>query len=425
MKAAPERRRRVLEWGKTALILLLTASAAALIARSPLIRGSGLQPGQSTAQNAPATQSTLPEAAIPVRMAAGSGKGIYGVQYDQDAVDALFAQAGPLLGEVLSAADEPEEIPETRWMELFDGEFLYFDYVGAMPLEVLGHWLKGGGTGPAASVRHIVLSPGGGDALCLFFQDEADGTFYQSRTALSAQLHLSAVLSGITPNGAFFAFQDDGLRGILTMCTLLTDGGDQPEIYNCASPVPLTGSAQIEWLLSALNFSDQNQANVSGSLLYVEGENTLRLLSTGEVRYHGSAAGKYPAGEGLSGAVDAAWTLVKATAGTLCGQGRLFLISAVQEPEGVYTVTFGYTLNGCEVYLYDEGWAAQVRIESGAVSDFTLRLRAYAGSGARALLLPAEKAAVGLSALSDSPRELMVQYRDGGGTELVPNWVGR
>ena len=66
-----------------------------------------------------------------------------------------------------------------------------------------------------------------------------------------------------------------------------------------------------------------------------------------------------------------------------------------------------------------------MRIENGAVSDFTLRLRSYAGSGATALLLPAEKAAVGLSALSDSPRELMVQYRDSGGTELVPNWVGR
>ena len=424
MKAA-DKGRRALEWGKTALILLLMASAAALIARSPLIRGSGLQPGQSAAQNAPDTQSTLPEAAIPVRMAAGSGKGIYGVQYDQDAVDGFFAQAGPLLGEVLSAAAAPEGIAEQRWIDLFDGKFLYFDYVGAMPLEVLGRWLKSGGTGPAVSVRHIVLAPGAGDTLCLYFQDEADGAFYQSRTALSAQLHLNAALSGITPNGASFAFQDEGLRGILTMCTLLTDGEAQPEIYNCASPVPLTGSTQIDWLLSALNFSDQNQANVSGSLLYVEGENTLRLVSTGEVRYHGSAAGKYPAGEGLTGAADAAWALARATAGTLCGQGRLYLISALEEPEGVYTVTFGYTLGGCEVYLYDEGWAAQVRIENGAVSDFTLRLRSYAGSGATALLLPAEKAAVGLSALSDSPRELMVQYRDSGGTALVPNWVGR
>ena len=94
-------------------------------------------------------QDTALSRQAPVALLIQTSSGRYGVQYDQDAVDGFFAQAGPLLGEVLSAAAAPEGIAEQRWIDLFDGKFLYFDYVGAMPLEVLGRWLKSGGTGPA------------------------------------------------------------------------------------------------------------------------------------------------------------------------------------------------------------------------------------------------------------------------------------
>ena len=56
------------------------------------------------------------------------------------------------------------------------------------------------------------------------------------------------------------------------------------------------------------------------------------------------------------------------------------------------------------------------------VTDFTIRLRAYSATTQQALLLPAEKAAAALTALTESRRELTVQYRDTGGDQVQPYW---
>ena len=64
-------------------------------------------------------------------------------------------------------------------------------------------------------------------------------------------------------------------------------------------------------------------------------------------------------------------------------------------------------------------------MQSGAVTDFTLYPRSYSAGEEDSLLLPADKAADALAGLSDSPRELVIQYRDSGTGSAVPGWVGR
>ena len=81
------------------------------------------------------------------------------------------------------------------------------------------------------------------------------------------------------------------------------------------------------------------------------------------------------------------------------------------------------SLDGSAVYLGGEGWAAEFWVRDGYIVQFTLRFRSYAANGRQALLLPIDKAAAMLPDYTSERRELAVQYRDGGGTEVSPDWV--
>ena len=423
MRHDPRRRREAV---KTALIVLLTLSALVLTYFSPLVQSSGLPNlfSQGLTDNASASYrpQALPAAAVPARMAVGTSVNLYGIQYDQTEVDALFDQSATLLGEALRGADEPAALSESQWQALLSGQCVYFGYLSPMPLSALCLWLTGGVGGLTDSARHIILAPGPNGTLTLNYQGE-EGGFFQCSTGLDADLHLEPILASVSPNSAFFAFESGELPDVVEPYTLFTDQELSPAVYDSASPLSLSDAQQVSALLTALSFSDQNQAPISGGMAFVDGEDTLRLLHSGSVTYHTSGRGKYTAQPGLAGAVQAAWTLADAACGPLSGSGRLYLRSAqASGGEECYTVTFGYCLNGSAVYLYDSGWAASFQVEQGVVTDFTIHLRAYSPSGEPALLLPAEKAAAALTALTQSPRELAVQYRDTGDSQARPYW---
>lgn len=424
-----DKKRRWLERGKTLLIILLSISALFLIGRSPLVQSSGLTDvfsdsrGSGDGDSASVSLATAP---IPIRMAVGSDQGLYGVQYDQAASDALFDQVGPLLGEALSTAGEPTAIRQNQWRDRLTGLCIYFDFASPVPLSALCSWLKGGTayTAPDISARWVLLAEETDGTISLCYATE-EGEFYRCATTLSASLHLAAIVESVTPNSAFFAFEDEELSEIAAPYTLFTSEEVKGMAYNSATPTILSDEAQAETLLTALSFSNQNRAAVPEGVLYVDGDDTLRLSGSGRVVYDGSGEGKYTAGEGLVGAVDAAWALVNATLGSICGDARLHLLSALEGEEGDYTVTFGYVLNGSAVYLYEQGWAARFCVQNGVIREFTLYLRTYTATNQQTLLLPADKAAAALTALSDEPKELVIQYSDNGGSTVLPGWVGR
>lgn len=429
---ANARTRRWLEHGKTLLIAALTVSALFQLYLSPLVQGSGLpalfSSGLTDAAGGSSAPTALTAAAVPVRMAVGCDMGLYGVQYDQAATDALFDAAGPLLGEALSTAGEPSPLSEAQWRKLLSGQFVYFDFNFAIPLSSLCSWLKDGVQNGVLTdfARIIVLAPHSDGTLSLCYQAESGG-YFRCATTLDASLHLEQIVNSVTPNSALFAFEDSSLPDILSPSTLFTSQDVNAPVFECSVPVSPAGGDSLSQLLDTLSFTSQNQADVSGGSIYVDGEDTLRLSADGQAVYYlASGEGKYAAGKGLTGAIDAAWRLTEATLGALCGEARLCLSSAQAGPEeGAYTITFSYVLNGCAVYLYDQGWAAQFQVRNGFISEFTLLPRTYTSGGQQALLLPADKAAAALTALSDAPRELVIQYRDAGGDTAEPGWVGR
>lgn len=422
-------KRRVLEAFKTLLILLLSLSALYLLTMTPLVQDSGLSDWfrKDPAAEPGSLSVTLTAAARPSRMAMSDGENRYGIQYDQNAVDELFARLGPLLGEALVSSEEPEKISEIQWQWYLQGKGIYFDFAGEIPLSALCSWLQAEQTcGLTAAARRILLVDGYGDGVLLCYQDSADGNFYVCRTALLWSLHLEPEMSAMTDNGARFSFEDPDWTGLLHPYTLITE---DPVLQLCSVSVPLASADSRADLLEALDYTGRNHASVSGGELYLDGNDRLHVMANGVVSYDAAQGGKYPvAAKGdtitVAEAIEAARKLAERTIGAQCGDAELYLVSA-EELGQEYRIRFGYRLNGSTVWLYDEGWAAEFYVSQGYITKFTLRFRSYTATGDTAMLLPIERAAVILPGLDRENGELVLQYRDRGESVVEPVWVAR
>lgn len=55
-------------------------------------------------------------------------------------------------------------------------------------------------------------------------------------------------------------------------------------------------------------------------------------------------------------------------------------------------VEFGYSLNGAQVRIGEEGWAARFVVEQGQITEFQLWFRSYTDSGTTSVVLPVRQA---------------------------------
>ena len=419
-------KRRIIEWGKDALIALLTLSALFLLTMTPLVQDSGLaallRPGNAAA--GASGVSAQPGTVLPARLAVYRDGERYGLQYDDEAMEDRFTAFSPLLGDALSGAGEPAPLSELGWRDSLSRPGVYFDFAGAAPLSALTRWLGGGECALEGDARRVMLSAGEDDQVELYWQDAGSGGFFTCSTPLSRTLHLDPALDTVSPNGAYFAFEDEGLSGLLDPFTLITEGERTGVQY--AVTMPLANPAGVETLLDALSFNSQNHAPGSTGEVYLDGADRLVVQDGGTVTYHAAQGGKYPV-ENRNGATaadqaaDGTRALAERALSPLCGDARLYLLSAEKYGEG-WRVRFGYRLNGCAVYLDGEGWAAEFIVQSGYIVDFVLRVRCYANHGESVLLLPIDRAAVLLPDLTGEKRELVLRYRDGGGQTAAPHW---
>ncbi len=416
-----KRAERWIEWGKDLLIVLLALSAALLL--SVLLLGSGRLSGLVPRQE-PTTGTGGEDAPIAATMPAAlvvtNGEGRYGVQYDQARTDELFTRTGPLLGDALASAGEPLTILRGEWQENLSAPGLYFDFGGSVPLSALGGWLSEAGECTlGGSARRLLLCAGEGDQVLLCWQDADTDLFYRSSTALSRSLHLEPILGDTRANGAYFAYEDESLSALLQPYTLVTEEERTRTEYDVTNPLTQANASD---LLSALSFSDQNHTQVSGGEAYLDGGDRLEVEEAGGVTYRAARGGKYPAGPGAAGAIEASRALAEKTVGALCGEAALYLISARQTEDG-FEVSFGYRLNGSAVRLYQEGWCARFLVREGFITDFTLLIRRYTANGQTAMLLPIDRAAAVLPELTEERLELLILYLDGGGDTAAPQWV--
>lgn len=429
-----KRRNRLVEWGKNLLILLLTLSALSLLGRTQFANALFSRYGWlwDTAASwfrsdedaaAPHRTDDSAPAVQPARLAICQDGQRCGVQYDSSAADAAFGELSTLLSEALSSAAAPEPVPEQTWRQALSQDGLYFDFSVPLPLSALSAWLGDGAVNPALphDARRICLTGTADGGVSLLYHNEADGLYYACGTTLSREIHLEAALTGWSPNGATFAFEADGMDA-LDPYTMLPAPAEMPE-FSASNPLS-DDPERLNSLLRTLSFQPQGALDPAAGGQLREGSDTLRLTADGSVTFHsiGDSDFRFPLSAGRQETLDFVCRLAETTAGAWCGDARLVL-AGIQETGNELQITFQYRLAGAPVALPDGRAAARFTVRNGAVTDFTLYLRAYAASEETTPVLPVLQAGAILEGQGTSGRELALRYLDAGGGPVRAGWT--
>ena len=437
------RKSRVVEALKDVLIVLLTLSALWLAAQTPLmspLAGLFREEGRQTVV-IPGQGVNRAEGALPMAMAANLPAGLSpalegtegvrcGLQYDQAACQELFQRvAGPLV-EALSSAGAPERVSRREWERVLTGTLgVYMDFQGQVPAPVLMGWLSGEETPLTAVLRRLVLTVWE-DGVDLYYQDERDGLCYRCRSEVADSYSLVEALSGLTDNGAFYAFESE-LYQELDPDTLLFPEAPAPAAYNAANPVG-AGQETFQALVQDMGFSLNSTSFYStDEQVARSGDDQVRLSDRGvaQYQYEGrGGSGLFPVrSQGEAGAlfdgVETCRQIALSAMGTRCGEARLYLMS-VQTTEAGWEIDFGYSLDGIPV-LTESGYAARFQVEESEVVQFSLYLRSYTDSGAASLVLPPRQGLAALLARGLAGRELLLTYSAAGGDTLTAGWSAR
>lgn len=423
------RRKQIVERIKSLLIVLLSCSAVYLVVLTQSIAvPSGLLSWPSTGGGGLAVADPA-ETARPLRMAAvipagGNEVQRFGVQYSEADTADLFQQAYTILVEALSSANQLKEVTEAEWRQaLSAAPGLYFDWQGEVPLEVLDGWLSVENPMLTGSVRRMVLAAREGRVFLCYF-DETAGRYYACASDVVSVNRLEEVVETLRDNGARFAFETEEYGG-LEPYTLILEKSLSPAVY--ASVDPLEGGQRLSALQEALDFPE-NSASFSGvgEQVIRSRNDTLRIGVDGTVTFEPAAegSGRYILpGTGVYEAVEGCRDLAQQAVSAVGGEERLFLMSARETGEESWEIRFGYSLNGIQVRLGDDGWAARFTVEQGQITGFQLRMRCYTDAGTTTVVLPERQAMAAMEAKGHENEELLLVYLDTGAEMVTASWA--
>ena len=440
MDKKQEKNSRLKEIGKDILIVTLTCTAIYLGADTLVVGGlSGLLQQSEDTGSYVVTQREPSSVAWPVRMAISSWNGgsmlRYGVQYDREESENQFQPVASLLREALSSPGAAQSVTVREWHKaLSNTSNLYFDLLGDVPLSVLGGWLSGSEYQLEGTVRRLVLSTDG-QRVNLYYQDSVTGHYYVRQADVISPEQVMAVTSMVMGNGAIFAFEQEAYDG-LDGNTLLLPEQPQPRVYQGSNPLEGDRNAEtvlpnsnLERLLLALSFPENSYIYPGTDQVIRSGNDTLRVSADGVVRYSVAEGetSRYlvQTQSELPTAFEAAEAcrrLADGAAGDLAGAARLYLKEISQTQEG-WQVNFAYCLDGANVLVGEDGYAAHFVVEGAEITQFTLQMRSYADTGERSIVLPEQQAMAAMESLGKRGSSLVLAYRDSGTDQVSAVWT--
>lgn len=345
------------------------------------------------------------------------------VMYSGEELAETYGRFSAMLGEALGSSFGAEAVTEDDWRAALGGQGVYFDFYNDFLLSTYAIWLGTTMTGDSSghTARRICLAIEDGAVALYYVRPRAnDGRYYfRCETALPADA-LAGQLSSAVPNGAEFRFERAGYEHIDPYFVMTAD---TPQVYSATAHSSFAdlGEAAAMDAFGMNSYLAQSYPESDGTLVWVDGESTMRVGTDGTVYY---ASPQPEPGEverlGPAAAIELGRTLVEATLGRVSGDAQVQLSYIVfDESAEAYELWFSYTLNGLPVELPGGQNAAVIRLVGRTVYDVELRFRAYTLENATENVLPVDMAAsIADAAGGGEPR---LSYIDGAEGVTV-NW---
>ena len=411
------RKEQILHALRLGLIVLLLVSAGLLIRETGYYsrlferkpgdpaeteESAALRPGLSAAELARAVRPRT----VLVRGSDGTASAS---AYAGEETEEAFRRFSATLGEALGSAGEPERTDEDAFRAVLDGECVYVDFFGEVPLGVLAQWLGSEMHGGASDVSARMLCLSLSDAAVQLCCRGSDGAFYRCETA-SVSETLRAKMSDFPGVEARFAYAEPKL-GVREPYTVLLS--EMPEIA-CVAVESVRGGIDIAELLQTVEMNSylaSSYVEADGTKVFIDDEKSLRLGPDGTVSFRtGSAEGERQFGDGVGAAVSYAYETALRCVGGCAGDAELILTGVSDNGGDDYTVTFDYCI-GCIPLRLASGSAVLLRVRDGRLVQLQSVLRTYTRTGETERVLPVRQAAAVAGAAGTTPALI---YADSG-----------
>lgn len=326
----------------------------------------------------------------------------YAVKYDGQGKEKIITQFSVYLGEALGSSGSLEEVSVEQWRTALSGTGVFFDYLYPQPLSSIASWLgyEASGETSLKSARRFFLGSRG-ESLALYFIDADDGTIYSCKTTFKFT-SLESKIAEFPVGNAKFAFELSELGddyGKIDPYFIFSYESNKLREFTVSNPVRegLDKTALLGYF-GMNNKIVNDYSETDGSVVYVEGEKTLRFDASGRVLFTASGNSGIPIGGNpgtlkITELISVCYDIVQNSVGLTVGDGEIGLtgVSSVTDPLNC-TLSFGYFADGVPVILPGGGDAAFFEISEGALVRAELYFRRYTSSGETMLALPERQA---------------------------------
>ncbi|MDO4286120.1 MAG: hypothetical protein Q4C40_00175 [Eubacteriales bacterium] len=337
-------------------------------------------------------------AALPIRFAARSDHGLYGVEYNTDGLEEAYEATADIWAQALERAGEPAVARMEEYRSALKNNLLLMEYDGRVPVHILAGWLNCNLTDELEDcvLGTMALCSVGNHTYLLYFRDSSTGTIRCAQTSVDEEA-FDAATEQFEGNDCALAVDEEAA----------TVSPDLLYFYNGAacnvmSFAPYDGTDGMNDLLTAFGMdaevAQDNAYTSNGMKVYVSGANTVRMSSDGRMVYDGAGIriGIAHGHDRIMQCVQTGYRLTMEALDAIDSGAMPALTRAYTDADtGRYIVVFGIQMNSIPVDNTKTGYFARYEFEGSILAHADLALRTSQSTGETIAVMPEKQAAAG------------------------------
>lgn len=408
--------KKLLEYGKTLLIVLLLISAVVLLKQTGYYSaafdkfGGNIGPSRNTENTVSGTNYSGMAQPMGVSVSLEGG-GRYASLYNKERVEEDYGRFSAFVAEALGSAGEVVEVDSASWIRALEYKSVYICYHSPQSFGFLSSLL---GTSPGASIADY-----SSDELCLSVDNGVGRLYFRSGDKyyyLDTSVSVSALeerISEYIPNKCIFSHGDRLLYGLKDSFLIVKNLSEAPAIKSSVPDI----NSMVSPIMSALGVNEYTASayrESDGTAVYVDSNSILRVTSSGLIRYEMTGTDGAAAAENrMDELFRLCWEMLYSCLIPYTGKAEVYLASNGVNEEGIYEFTYDYLVNGIPVSLGGRH-AAKFGFDGGKLVSAEFYIRSFSVEAENLPLLPMyQAAAIASSERSEKMKLMYVETSEG------------